>query len=207
MTKLYQKTAILCIYFDNDYFYDIIVKIFLQGFIMKKVNIFTSSLMLLALGASLFAKPIVDPSAMHKKMAQMTKEKAFFAPHEKFPKDYFLITKNLPFMVGLTLHHPQSSTLGLSKDQIDKIQAIKKTTVPKVVKIAKEIRGLELKLTENVVFKDDDFKSQSDLINKIASLKVKLTQKHIQCIQKVKKILTKKQFEMLVNYASKPKAH
>jgi len=59
---------------------------------------------------------------------------------------YFLVPKNLPFAIGITLHHPRSSELGLSKEQIEKILELKKSKMGAIVKSAKEIKGLEFKL-------------------------------------------------------------
>lgn len=170
---------------------------------MKKKLVTTSLLVALSSGI-LFAKPVINPVDMHKKTAEMTKKKGVFSYNENFPKDYFLISKNLPFMAGLTLHHPRSSELNLSKEQIDKIVAIKKKTVPSVLKIAMKIRGLEQKLTKDVVFKNQNPKEADLLIDEIAKLKTSLSKKHIRCIQNVKAILSMQQFQKLVEYSSKP---
>ncbi len=53
------------------------------------------------------------------KMSKSCGEVSPFNKNENFPKDYFLIPKNLPFAIGITLHHPRSSELGLSKEQIE----------------------------------------------------------------------------------------
>lgn len=170
---------------------------------MKKVLI---GLSIVALGTTLVnAKPNIDNSKMHAMLAEKAGKKGVFAPNENFPKDYFLITKNLPYMAGLTLHHPQSSTLGLSKEQIGKIVKIKKTTVPSVVKMAKKIKALELEVAKNMENKNVDLKAQYPLLEKIAKQKIKLSKAHIDCIKKVRNILTDKQFETLKNYVSKMK--
>ena len=89
----------------------------------------------LGLATLLMAKPNIDNAGQHANLAKMAGEKGLFAQHEMFPKDYFLISKNLPFSIGLTLHHPESSTLELSKEQIDALLKIKGDTMPLVIKV------------------------------------------------------------------------
>jgi hypothetical protein len=52
------------------------------------------------------------------KLLKMAGSLGPFARAEDFPKSYFLLPQNLPFMVGLTLHHPKSKTLKLTEKQI-----------------------------------------------------------------------------------------
>ncbi len=157
-----------------------------------------------ALGLSFaHAEPVVSTKGFKEKITEAAGKKGIFAPNENFPKDYFLVTKNLPFMVGYALHHPQSSTLNLSQEQIDKIVAIKETTVPKVLEMAKKTKTLELELTDNMQSKDVDIEAQYPLLDEIAQLKLQLTKAHLKCIKSVRNILTDKQFEILKNYVSK----
>ncbi len=162
------------------------------------------SLVIVAFSLSVVnAEPVVNNEGFKGKIAKVAGEKGVFAPNENFPKDYFLISKNLPFLVGYSLHHPQSSTLNLSQEQIDKITAVKEVTVPKVLKMAKKIKKLELKLVDNMQSKDVDVEAQYPLVDEIAQLKVKLTRAHLKCIKSVRNILTDEQFETLKNYVSK----
>ncbi|PIE45063.1 MAG: hypothetical protein CSA45_04680 [Gammaproteobacteria bacterium] len=149
------------------------------------------------------AEPVVDTKGFHDKLAKVAGEKGIFAPHENFPKDYFLVPKNLPFLVGLSLHHPKSSELNLSKEQIEKIKAVKKVTVPTVLKSAKAIKALEWELANNIVVKKMSAESQYNLVEKIANLRTELTKKHLTCIERVRAILTDEQFAILSDYASK----
>lgn len=148
------------------------------------------------------ADQVISTKGFHDKLAKVAGEKGIFSPNENFPKDYFLVPRNLPFMVGYTLHHPQSSTLNLSQEQINKILTIKEATVPEVIKMAKKIKGLELELAKNMESKSVDIKAQYPLINEIAKQKAELTKAHIKCIKEVRNILTDKQFETLKNYVS-----
>lgn len=65
-----------------------------------------------------------------------------FAKSDDFPKSYFLIPHNLPYMVGLALFHPMSKTLNLNDEQTGKIKAIKEKTVPMVAKQPKKSKRL-----------------------------------------------------------------
>ena len=167
----------------------------------------------LALGAAtlLSAQPNVPRGNMKAKMAEAAGEKGPFAKDEHFPKDYFLIPKNLPYAVGLTLYHPESSSLGLSEEQIKKIEKIKADTDPVVIKSAKKIKALELKLADQMIkgAKATDMEAEVD---KIASLKASLTKIHLKCIESVMAMLTPKQKGRLMTYAGrkmpkKKKAH
>ncbi len=156
----------------------------------------------LGLATVLMAKPNIDNSEFKVNLSEMAGGKGIFAPNEVFPKDYFLISKNLPFSVGLTLHHPESSTLELTKGQIGKIQEIKGATMPTVIKSAKEIKALELALSDKMVkgAKAEDMGAEVD---KIATLKAALTKAHLKCIESVREVLTEKQRKILLGYASK----
>lgn len=167
---------------------------------MKKTLL---SIVILSLGLSFAnAKQVISTKGFHEKLAKVAGEKGVFAPNENFPKDYFLVPRNLPFMVGYTLHHPRSSELNLSQEQIDKIVKIKETTVPAVIKMAKKIKALEIKLATNMESKTVDIEAQYPLVDEISQLKIQLTKAHLQCIKSVRNILTDKQFETLKQYVS-----
>lgn len=177
---------------------------------MKKISL------LIAFAVASFAAcnvPVQKHKQMLSKEAGKTgvfvskKGPAPFKPKEAFPGDYFLVTKNLPFMMGLTLHHPKSANLKLSDNQLKKLKAIKKRTVPEVVKLAKQIKALELKLVDDFVIDGKSEKSQYGLLEKIAKKKLQASKRHLQCIQEVKDILTKEQLKTLIAYvkATKPK--
>ncbi len=86
--------------------------------------------------SSLFAEPNIplDKSELKTKMEKIAGVTSPFNRDENFPKDYFLVPKNLPFAIGITLHHPRSSELGLSKEQIEKILELKKSKMGAIVK-------------------------------------------------------------------------
>ena len=154
--------------------------------------------------SSLMAKPNVPMGNFKAKLAAVAGAPGMFVTgKEIFPKDYFLIPKNLPFLAGLTLHHPQSSTLGLSKKQIEAIQKIAKATVPKVLKKAKDIKMLELKLAQNIAIDTNTPESQYEIVDAISKLRTDLTKAHLKCIHDVRAILTKEQYQKLLKYATR----
>lgn len=124
-----------------------------------------------------------------------------FARKEDFPKSYFLIPQNLPFMVGLSLHHPMSKSLILSSVQKHKIKQIKENTVPVVVKAAKQIKRLELALAQQFIDGASPFDMDS-LVDEISVLRTALPKKHIRCIHQLRTILTGKQFAILQGFAA-----
>jgi len=95
----------------------------------------------LALSGNLIADATLNKGKEANKLAKMAGEKSPFyrASKESFPKDYFLVSQNLPFLVGISLFHPNSDTLNLDKKQLAAIVKSKETTVPVAVQIAKQI--------------------------------------------------------------------
>jgi len=156
----------------------------------------------LAVGMStaLMAKPNIDNSGMHAQMKKMAGKKGMFVKHEAFPKDYFLISKSLPFAVGLTLHHPRSSELNLSKEQIEQIQKIKGDTIPVVIQAAKKIKALEIALAQRMM-EGAKAKDEYKALQEIADKKTALSQIHLQCIENVRATLNPQQRKTLLSYA------
>jgi len=175
------------------------------GVIMKKI--ITLSLAV-GLVSTLMAEPNipVDKKAMKAKIAKMAGEVSPFNKNENFPKDYFLIPKNLPFALGLVLHHPESSTLGLSKEQIDKLVTMKKDKKPAIVKESKEIKKMELALLDLLEKGEgtnkDVTKEMSELVDAIAKKKAELTKAHLKCVIDVQNVLTKEQREKVGSYVN-----
>ena len=172
---------------------------------MKKI--ITLSLAL-GLVSSLMAEPNVplDKKAMKAKIAKMAGEVSPFNKNENFPKDYFLIPKNLPFALGLVLHHPESSTLGLSKEQIRLLSNMKKEKTPSIVKAGKEIKKMELALLDLLEKGEgtnkDVTKEMSELVDAIAKKKAELIKAHLKCVIEVQNVLTKEQREKVGSYVN-----
>ena len=136
------------------------------------------------------------------KMQKIGGDAGPFTVKDEFPKDYLLIPKNLPFLVGLSLYHPASSALELSQKQIDALLDVKRTVMPNMAKIAKKTKKLELEIVEGIALKHNSVKAEEfyDKVDKIAQLRVALTKAHLKCIEKVKAILTPEQYEELLDY-------
>ena len=176
---------------------------------MKKIITIT-----LALGLSSLlmadANIPMDKKAMNAKMTEMAGETSKFNPREHFPKEYFLIPRNIPYALGLVLHHQQSSELELTKEQLEKLTTLKKETKPTILKNAKEIKSLELSLVAMLETNEGNrtkvTKKMNELVDKIASKKAGLTKSHLLCVINVQNILTKEQREKVGAYAGmKPK--
>jgi len=176
---------------------------------MKKIITLTLALGLISLLMAEANIP-VDKEAMKAKIAKIAGEPSPFNKNENFPKEYFLIPKNLPFALGLVLHHPKSSILGLSKEQIATLIKMKKDKKPTIIKSAKEIKGLELKLLGLLEANEGNQTKVSDemskLVDEIATKKASLTKAHLQCVIDVQNVLTKEQREKVGAYVKAPKA-
>jgi len=144
-----------------------------------------------------------SPEGM-KKLASMAGEMSpyYRVAKENFPKDYFLVSQNLPFLVGTALFHPNSDTLNLSTTQLEKLIEMKKTVVPVSAKLAKEVKAMELELAKAVVIDRKDPKMQKGLVEKIAEVKEKMTMAHLDCIHTVQNLLSQEQFKTLLKLAS-----
>ena len=174
---------------------------------MKKIALLTT--LSLTLVSSLMAAPNMQKGEGAKKLAQMAGEKSPFyrAKKEAFPKDYFMINQNLPFLVGVSLFHPQSDKLNLSKEQLDQLIKMKNTTVPAAAKVAKEIKTMESELAKAMLEEHKNPKTQYELVDKISKLRTDLTKAHLQCIYDIQNVLSPEQFQTLLKLATmKPKA-
>ncbi|HHD81385.1 MAG TPA: hypothetical protein ENK99_07365, partial [Campylobacterales bacterium] len=172
---------------------------------MKKI---ITATLILGLSSLLMADANIpmDKKAMKAKIAKIAGEPSPFNKNEDFPKEYFLIPHNLPFALGLVLHHPQSSTLNLSKEQITKLVEMKKTKKPTIIKMAKEVKSMELSLLKMLETNEGNQTKVSDkmskLVDTIATKKAELTKAHLQCIIDVQNVLTKEQREKVMAYAT-----
>ncbi len=173
---------------------------------MKKIALLTT--LTIVLSSTLFAQPNMQKGEGAKKLAQMAGEKSpyYRAKKEAFPKDYFMINQNLPFLVGLSLFHPNSDQLKLSKEQLDKLVQMKNTTVPAAAKVAKKIKALEQELAKAMIEEHQNPESQFALVDKISQLRTDLTKAHLKCIYDIQNVLSPEQFKILIKLATmKPK--
>jgi len=172
---------------------------------MKKTFSLTLSLFLAA--TSLQAAPnLTMKKESLEKTAQMAGAPSPYYRCEKeaFPKDYFLVSQNLPFLVGVALFHPQSDRLKLSKEQLDAIVKLKNETVPAAMKAAKQIKTQELALADAVLSGEDPAKLDAQ-VDTIASERTALSKAHLRCIAKMRQILSSEQFRTLLELASRKK--
>lgn len=168
---------------------------------MKKILAIAS---IVGITSGLMAEPVIPKEKFEKNLKEKAGEIGkFISKKESFPKDYFLVNNNLPFLAGLSLHHPKSSSLNLTQKQIDAIVEIKKQTVPAVVKKSSKIKKLELQLAQNIAVDSNSAKSQFLIVDKISKLRTELTKAHLECINSVRSVLTKEQYEKLLKYATK----
>ena len=178
---------------------------------MKKQIIMTGLALMLSANAMADANLQKNPENI-KKLQQAAGEKSpyYRATKEVFPKDYFLVSQNLPFLVGVSLFHPNSDTLKLDKKQLEAIVEMKKTTVPVSVKMAKQIKTMELELAKASLEEKKDPQSLNELVEKISKARTDLTKAHLACIHKIQNILSDEQYATLLKLAStsaKPNKH
>ena len=154
--------------------------------------------------SSLFAAPNLEMGDGAKKLAEMAGEMSpyYRAKKEDFPKDYFLVNQNLPFLVGASLYHPNSDTLKLDKGQLEIMIKLRDKTVPAAAKVSKEIKALEMELASSILEKKEDPKKLGELVNKISSLRTALTKAHLECIYDVQQALSAEQYAQLLKLAS-----
>lgn len=168
---------------------------------IKTAAVITSCAVFFATAA--IAKPNLPPPAEEfAKVEKMAGPAGAFVAKENFPKDYFLMPKNLPYLVGLSLYDPSSSNLNLSKEQIDAILKIKKELMSKAIEKALVVKKLELEVSQKISFQYESVKATElyPTIDEIAKLRTELTKIHLDCIEKVKAVLTKEQYEELLDY-------
>ncbi|WP_457606047.1 hypothetical protein [Nitratifractor sp.] len=169
---------------------------------LKKSMIAT--MILLGLGSTLTAKPNMQMGEGAKKLAQMAgKQSPYYrAKKEAFPKDYFLVSQNLPFLVGVALFHPDSDSLKLDKQQLDAIVQLKNSTVPAAAKAAKKIKAMETELADAILQGKKSPEELDPQVEEIAKARAALTRAHLRCIARMRQILSPEQFAQLLRLAS-----
>ena len=169
----------------------------------KTKLLFLTLILSCVLTSNAVAKPNLPPPVEDfVKLEKMAGDPGPFITKEDFPKSYFLIPQNLPFLIGLALYHPSSSNLNLTKEQIDELQKYKQYATPQLAKKALAIKKLELEVVSDIALKHNNVKAETfyEKVDKIAKLRAELTKAHLRCIEKVKSILTSEQYEELLDY-------
>lgn len=157
----------------------------------------------LLLSSNVVADPTLPPPIQDMvKMEKLAGPAGAFTTKENFPKDYFLMPKNLPYLVGITLYDSSSAKLNLSKEQIEAILKIKDELMAKAAKKALVVKNLELDMMKEISFTQNSKKATEfyPAVDEIAKLRAELTKIHLDCIEKVKAILTPEQFEEMLDY-------
>ncbi|RLA72354.1 MAG: hypothetical protein DRG24_03220 [Epsilonproteobacteria bacterium] len=168
----------------------------------KLISLLTTGFLLFATHS--FAKPNLPPPVEDMvKLKKLAGGTGPFTAKESFPKSYFLMPQNLPYLIGLALYHPASSEINLSKKQLETLLKLKKDLTPAIIEKALKIKKLELEVVEAVALKYQAVKAETlySKIDEIASLQASLTKSHLICIEKVKAVLTEEQYEELLDYA------
>jgi hypothetical protein len=148
----------------------------------------------------LSAKPNLEMGDGAAKLAKMAGEKSpyYRAKKEAFPKDYFLVSQNLPFLVGISLYHPNSDSLKLNKEQLDKIIKLRDKTVPAAAKAAKMIKSVETELAKAILEEKKKPEEIADLVSRISEMRTALTTAHLSCIHDIQQILSDEQYGQLL---------
>jgi len=115
---------------------------------------------------------------------------------ERCATHYYIVepVKLMPFLIR---YHKELNLSEEQKEQIKKlIREIKRAIIP----LDMEINRISKKVRHDMVFVDDENFVRAEL-NYLAALKVRRTMYNYKCIHSLKKILTKEQFEKLLNLA------
>jgi hypothetical protein len=174
---------------------------------MKKIlTTIIAATMLLGMG-TLQAKPNLEMGDGAAKLAKMAGEKSpyYRAAKEAYPKDYFLVSQNLPFLVGISLYHPQSDSLKLDKKQLDKIIELRDQTVPAAAKVAKQIKAMEMELAKSILEDKKDPEQLKTLVDKISVMRTDLSKAHLDCIHNIQQVLSAQQYSQLLKIAGSSK--
>ena len=79
---------------------------------------------------------------------------------------------------------------------------MKNTTVPAAVKMAKQIKAMELELAKATLEEKKEPKSLYELVEKISKARADLTKAHLACIHKIQTVLSDEQYATLLKLAS-----
>jgi len=169
---------------------------------MKKTAVVIATI--LSMGTVIAAPNLKIDNLGVAKLAEMAGEKSPFyrAAKESFPKDYFLVSQNLPFLVGASLYKPNSDTLKLDEKQLELIIKLRDKTVPAAANAAKEIKAMETELAKSVLQDKKALKDLGILVDKIAQARTALTKAHLACIHDVQQILSPDQYTQLLKVAA-----
>ncbi|GAB6072521.1 hypothetical protein JCM14244_08980 [Venenivibrio stagnispumantis] len=129
---------------------------------------------------------------------QIYKKNAALITYDDIPDEYFLTYRfNIIKVISENL-----SQLNLSPEQLSQIKELNERYYPLMFEKAKKIKEEEERLKE-VVLKENNPDVVKQLLIDIAQLKTQLSLYDINLLKAVQSILTKKQFEKIINYVDK----
>ncbi len=121
---------------------------------------------------------------------QMTK-------HKKHKQSPFLIKHGLPHLTKMVAKSWDDAQLALTPEQKAKLTEVRKTTMSGVKRLKPEVMKLQKEIVEasKAGTKADTLKAK---VEKLASLEAEATMVHLNCIDNTKAILTKAQYDYLM---------
>ncbi len=155
------------------------------------MKIFTKVALISIVALSAIAEPTVSKDNFTKRSIKEV--------HEKFPGDYFLIHKNIPHYMRIFGNYENDPALSLSETQKKELQMLREKVVIYVSELALKIKEMELRVQKQLIFENRSALKLEPLVNEIAKLRAELTLAHIDCIEKVKSIITEKQHQFFLD--------
>jgi len=111
-------------------------------------------------------------------------------------KPPFLILGGIPHYTMTIKQNWDNKELALTKDQKIKLLEIRKETISGIVSAKKTIAKLQEKVFAKIE-SNSKLKEFNTILDKIASEKIKATKLHLSCVYKTKKVLSKKQLQII----------
>jgi len=134
---------------------------------------------------------------------KMMNGKKMHKMHKMRMNSPFLIKHGLPHLTKILAKSWDDPKLALTADQKAKLLEVRKTTMTGVKKLKPEVMKLRKEIIEasNAGSKAADLKAKVD---KLAALEAEATMVHLNCIDSTKAVLSKEQYDYLMQ---KRKAH
>jgi len=109
----------------------------------------------------------------------------------------FLIMGKIPHLTGLVKLFWDDEELKLSQQQQVKLLKIRKNTMSQVGMIKKSLLPLE-KAVASKILSGSKPEALTQMLQEIATLKVKASQVHLECVYATKKVLSQSQVDFLL---------
>ena len=111
-------------------------------------------------------------------------------------KPPFLILGGIPHYTMTIKQNWDNKELNLTKEQKAELLKIRKDTISGIVSAKKKIAALKSQVLKKIEMKTE-LKEFDTILNKIASHKIEATKLHLSCVYRTKKVLNKKQLEVI----------